>query len=155
MTNNSGDALVVANDVDFENTSTGYAVRIDYGKLSSFKTRTLNSDVAIQINNDSEIESFNNYSTGKIEINDTVTGIIVNPIISNGINDCIKMDSSNSVTFVNPVVVGTGALVDVTSVNPTNVILKAKNQASEIIYDNTVSGLTSQTVQDAIDELAP
>jgi hypothetical protein len=155
MTNNSGDSLVIANDVDFENTSTGYAVRIDYGKLSSFKTRTLNSNVSIQVNNNSEIESFNNYSTGKLEFQDTVTGLVVNSIISNGINDCIIMDSSNPITFVNPVIVGTGNLVDVASTNPTNVVLKAKNQASEIIYDNTTSGLSAQTVQAAIDELAP
>jgi len=155
MTNNSGDALVVAHDVDFENTSTGYAIRVDYGKLSSFKTRALKNSnlIAMQINNDSEIESFSLYSTGQLEFKDTAVGLVANPIISSGANDCIIMDSSNPITFINPVVVGSGNLVAAASVNPTNVVLKAKNQATEIIYDNTSSGMTANNVQAALDEL--
>jgi len=157
MTNNSGDALVVATDVDFENTSSGQAIRIDYGKLSSFKTRSLvnTADVALQVNNSAEIESFNLYSTGQLEFKDTATGLVANPIISCGSNDCIIIDSSNAITFVGPVVVGTGDLVDGASANPDNVVLKSKNQASEIAYDNTTSGLTATDVQAAIDELVP
>lgn len=154
MTNNSGDAIVVANDVDFENTSTGLAIRVDYGKFSGFKTRSLKSSnaVAMQLNNNSEVESFNNYSNGKIEIKDSVIGLIANPIISNGANNCVVMNSTNTVTFINPVVIGSGSLLD-TSDHASNLILKGKTKASEVTYNNNSSGLQSQELQSVVDEL--
>lgn len=83
LMNNTGvGSVVVASDVNFNNTAGNLAVKVDAGKLSLFKTQ-INSDagvVACQFNGSSQIEAMMPYFTGRMEFNATSGGLILSSI---------------------------------------------------------------------------
>ena len=151
-----GRSLVVAEDTNFNNTGSGLSTIVDYGKLSQWKTQnnSQSNTVSIQLNNDSELESFLAYFTGQLDFNDTSNGIAVHPIINASTDDAIVMNGGTLIVTV-PFSLGTGALVDAASTG--TVVNDTVAEASKIDYVPTTSDdWTSPPTEvlSALDELA-
>jgi hypothetical protein len=151
MNNTGTGSLIVTDNVNFNNTSTGVATKIDYGKLSinHGQAVALGSVVTMQFNNNSQIEGTSTYVHGTLQFNGTSNGLYENLIINNGSNAAITYNSTSPFIVVDPVQLGAGALKGGT--HPENVIVR--RNAADIPYSNGTSGLSATNVQAAIDEI--
>jgi len=156
MNNTGADSLVVTEDANFNNTGSGMAAIVDYGKLSQWKSRnnSQSNSVSVQFNNTSQLDSFLSYFTGQLSFSGTSGGIAIHPVIDAGANDAIVMNGS-TLTLTVPFSLGSGALIDAASTG--TVSNETVAEASKIDYAPTTSGdwTGSPTeVLSALDELA-
>jgi hypothetical protein len=152
--NNSGTGSVLVNsNVNYNNISTGFAAKIDAGTFSLFKTQTvaMGNATAVQFNNAAQLQGMLNYSQGNLDFNGTSGGLFGQLTVANGTNPAIDFSCAASQLFLmDPIQTGNGAIKGGT--HPENVFIHPN--ATDIYYNNTTSGLSSVTVQNAIDEIA-
>lgn len=158
MDNTDATSFVVFENANANNTSTGYAAHVEYGKLSSINSQTNASaaaNVSVYFDNGGQSEMTNHYSRGQIMFAAAGGGgLFGTAIIDAGANPAIRKDSAAALLTSDIAPVGGGALIG--GAAPASVVNMDK--AVWISYSTTVgaswAGAAPTDVLDALDRIA-
>lgn len=155
MTNVGAGSVLVAKDVNFNQMGSGMlaseAILAEAGKVSLTKVQAnafYHLD-AISLVNASQIEGFFVYTTGRVVLGNTASGMLSNLVANAGATEAVVMGSTGSLLLANSISLGFTKLVG--GANPSLVVEWPR--AKTVPFDNSAIAYSAEDVQAAIEEL--